>query len=307
MSRSVWIRGLASTAILAYLVSRIDMGAALVALIGVHPLHLATVLLLVGLDRLVMIGRWLLVLRGSGHRVAMKSVAWIFLVSSFVGSALPAGIGADAARAYTLSRRTDDPSEAVASVTIDRLAGILSLALLAAGGMLLWGAANTLPGGWVWLIATGTLTLALAVLFADRLGAPLIPASWRSSGPARAVMSLAHAVARYRDRRLTLAGVFALSVVVQLLRVWQAYLLGLGLGITVPFTYYLMFMPIGLLMLLLPISIAGFGLPQGAIVWLLRPQGVPDSLSFALSTLILLTGLAGNLPGAWLYARSKTQ
>ncbi|MEE2636424.1 MAG: lysylphosphatidylglycerol synthase transmembrane domain-containing protein, partial [Acidobacteriota bacterium] len=221
--------------------------------------------------------------------------------------ALPASIGADAARAYTLSRRTDDPSEAVASVTIDRLAGILSLALLAGGGTLLWGATdNTLSDGWVWLIATGTLTLALAVLFADRLGAPLIPASWRSSGPARTVMSLAHAVARYRDRRLTLALVLALSVVVQLLRVWQAYLLGLGLGITVPFAYYLVFMPFGLLMLLLPVSVAGFGLPQGAIVWLLRPQGVPDSLSFALSTLILLTGLAGNLPGAWLYARSKT-
>ena len=57
------------------------------------------------------------------------------------------------------------------------------------------------------------------------------------------------------------------------------------------------FMPIGLLMLLLPISVSGFGLPQGVIVWLLRPVGVADEQSFALSTLIVLTGLAGNLPG----------
>ena len=56
-------------------------------------------------------------------------------------------------------------------------------------------------------------------------------------------------------------------------------------------------MPLGLLMLLLPISISGFGAPQGVIVWLLRPMGVPDAQSFALSTLIVLTGLAGNLPG----------
>ena len=41
-----------------------------------------------------------------------------------------------------------------------------------------------------------------------------------------------------------------------------------------PFRYYLLFMPIGLLMLLLPISVSGFGLPQGVIVWLLRPLGV---------------------------------
>ena len=60
-------------------------------------------------------------------------------------------------------------------------------------------------------------------------------------------------------------------------------------------------MPVGLLMLLLPLSVSGFGLPQGVIVWLLRPLGVPDAQSFALSTLIVLSGLAGNLPGALLY------
>ena len=43
-----------------------------------------------------------------------------------------------------------------------------------------------------------------------------------------------------------------------------------------PFGYYLLFMPLGLLALLLPVSVSGFGVPQGVIVWLLRPQGVPS-------------------------------
>jgi len=120
-----------------------------------------------------------------------------------------------------------------------------------------------------------------------------------------ALVGLADALSRYRGRRATLAGVFVLSVIVQLLRVVQAYLLGLGLGIDVTLGYYLVVMPVGLLMLLLPVSVAGVGLPQGVIMWLLRPQGVPNDLSFALTTLIILTGLAGNFPGAWLYARSK--
>ena len=98
-----------------------------------------------------------------------------------------------------------------------------------------------------------------------------------------------------------------LSLVVQALRILQAWSIGLGLGIGVPIAYYLVFMPVGLLMLLLPISVSGFGVPQGVIVWLLRPLGVPDSQSFALSTLIVLAGLAGNLPGAWLYLRRGSQ
>ena len=40
------------------------------------------------------------------------------------------------------------------------------------------------------------------------------------------------------------------------------------------------------------------------------PAGAPDAQSFALSTLIVLTGLAGNLPGLWLWlagrGRSRT-
>jgi len=66
-------------------------------------------------------------------------------------------------------------------------------------------------------------------------------------------------------------------------------------------------MPLALLILLLPISISGFGLPQGAIVWLLQPVGVPDAQSLALSTLIVLTGLAGNLPGLWLWLRQRRE
>ncbi len=304
--RSVWVRGAISAAILAYLISGIDVSAAWAAIVQVDMLLLLAVLGLVGVDRSVMIGRWLLVLRGSGQRVAVKSVAWIFLVSSFIGTALPATIGSDAARAYTLSRRTDDTSEAIASVAVDRLFGVLSLGVLAATGALLWGSArDALPIGVVWTTAGLVVAGGASVFWADRLLRRLLPTSWHDKRAGVALVGLADALSRYRGRRATLAGVFVLSLIVQLLRVVQAYLLGLGLGIDVTLGYYLVVMPVGLLMLLLPVSVAGIGAPQGVIMWLLRPLGVPDELSLPLTTLIILTGLAGNLPGAWLYARSK--
>jgi uncharacterized membrane protein YbhN (UPF0104 family) len=94
-----------------------------------------------------------------------------------------------------------------------------------------------------------------------------------------------------------------LSIGVQLLRVLQAYLLGVAIGIDVPFSYYLLFMPAGLIALMMPISLAGFGAPQGLIVWLLQPRGVPEADALALSTLIVLSGIMANLPGAALYLR----
>jgi uncharacterized protein (TIRG00374 family) len=306
--RSVWLRGLISAAVLAYLASRIDTTASFAALLQVSLWHLAAVLALVAFDRGVMIGRWLLILRSSHQQVTVKSVAWIFLVTSFIGSALPAGVGTEAARAYTLARRIDNTSEAVASVAIDRLLGVLSLASLSVIGSLVWGSANgALPMSWVWMAVGLVAVISAWIFWADRLLRGILPLAWHKSRLGTSVIRLADALSRYRDRRPTLVAVFALSFLVQMLRVYQAYLLGLGLGIDVSLGYYLVFMPVGLLVLLLPVSVAGFGLPQGVIVWLLRPQGVPDTLSLALSTLIILTGLAGNLPGAWLYARSRKQ
>ena len=302
--RSTLIRLVITAAILAYLATRIDMAEAARAVAAIRGPHLLTVLGLVAIDRVVMVLRWILLLRASGIAISSRDATRLFLVSSFVGSFLPAGVGADAARAYGLARESTTGSEALASVAVDRLLGVLSLVVMGAVGLMVWD-----PGGrGDWRVAAAAVVVAgacVAVFWADQWLRWLVPAHRHEGSVTRRVLRLSDAVSRYRNRRGVLVHVMAWSLMVQLLRITQAYILALGLGMTVPFSYFLLFMPIGLLMLLLPISISGFGLPQGVIVWLLRPTGVPDTSSFALSTLIVLTGLAGNLPGLWLWLRSR--
>ncbi len=306
-----------TAAILAYLATRIDMAEAARATAAISLAHLILVLMMVAIDRAVMIVRWVLLLRASGNAISTSDATRLFLVSSFVGSFLPAGVGADAARAYGLTRASMNPqapspksqvppSEALASVAVDRLLGVVSLVLMAIIGVIAWAP----QGRTDWRIAAAiaaALAACVAVFWANELMRWLIPAHRQEGFLTRRVLRLTDAVGRYRDRRGVLVHVLVWSIVVQVLRITQAYLLALGLGMTVPFTYFLLFMPLGLLMLLLPISISGFGLPQGVIVWLLRPMGVPDSQSFALSTLIVLTGLAGNLPGMYLWLRKSSR
>jgi glycosyltransferase 2 family protein len=299
---SLWFRLLVTAAILGYLASQIDLTAAAAAVMSVSRTHLAAVLGLVAIDRMVMIWRWVLLLRASDVEITTARAASIFLTSSFVGSFLPAGVGGDLARAYRLSRATAAGSEAVASVAIDRLLGILSLLVMGIIGLVAWTPeVSAEPRAILGIILLAAISA--GAFYADRLVRGTLPKALHQSIVGRRLFELGDAVARYRDRRSVLLQVFGWSMVVQVLRITQAYLLGLGLAIAVPFRYYLLFMPVGLLMLLLPISISGFGLPQGVIVWLLRPMGVPDEQSFALSTLIVLTGLAGNLPGLVLWLR----
>ena len=98
-----------------------------------------------------MIWRWILLLRSSGSPISAGAAAHIFLVSSFVGSFLPAGVGGDAARAYALMRHTARGGEAVASVAIDRYLGVVALMLLGAAGAAIFGGPGVLRAsacGW---------------------------------------------------------------------------------------------------------------------------------------------------------------
>lgn len=302
LAGSWWLRAAITAAILGWLATRIDMRAAAAAVVSISRPHLALVLGLVAVDRVIMIWRWVLLLRAAGIPIGTADAARLFLTSSFVGSFLPAGVGGDAARAWGLSRVNAKMGDALASVVVDRMLGILSLAAMGAAGLAAW-----TPDGFDPLrVIAAVLVLALACVAAfwgDAIVRSAVPVH-RHGGPVvRRLLRLADAVARYRGHRGALAAVMAWSLLVQVLRIAQAWVLGLGLGLTVPFAYYLLVMPFGLLMLLLPISVSGFGLPQGVLVWLLRPMGVADTTSFALSTLILLTGLAGNLPGLVLWMR----
>jgi uncharacterized protein (TIRG00374 family) len=292
--------------ILAILAMGIDMGDSARAIARIDLRYLGAVLLLVAIDRAVMILRWILLLRAREIPVTTGEATRLFLVSSFVGSFLPAGVGADAARAYGLSRDSTTGSDAVASVAVDRLLGVLSLVVMAVVGVLAWSPEER--SDWRLLAAIAVLAAACGAAFwANELLRWVIPAHRHGRFFTRRLLKLADAMGRYRGHRGALLHVMAWSMVVQVLRVTQAYLLGLGLGMAVPYSYFLLFMPLGLLMLLLPISVSGFGVPQAAIVWLLKPMGVPDDQSFALSTLIILTGLAGNLPGLLLWLRQRRE
>jgi glycosyltransferase 2 family protein len=302
LSRSLWVRAVVTAVILALLFRKIPLSDVFSALSRLRLGPALTVLVLVAMDRCVMIWRWIILLRAAGQKVSTRSAIDIYLVSSFVGGVVPAA--ADVARAYSLRERTAQGSAAAASVAVDRVLGLLALVLMAIVGLIV--TRQSQPQHTSLGIAIALLAFVLgaaALLWTDRWVRALVPTASHSSRAGSQLLRLADAVAYYRDRPLALSWVAVLSGAVQVLRVLQAYVLGIGIGIDVPFTYYLLFMPIGLIALMLPISISGFGAPQGLIVWMLKPLGVPEADAFALSTLIVLSGIIANLPGALLYLR----
>jgi glycosyltransferase 2 family protein len=266
---------------------------------------LGVAIALVVVDRAVNAYRWVVLLRAltPGSRPPLGSVMQIFFVSSFVGNFLPS-IGGDVYRAYQLARLGVRSSEAAASVLMDRIVGVLSMVIVAAVALLFLRDLE-LPGVVPMLvIVTAACAAAAAAVFSSGVAGrlvevvQLIPIATVHS----AARKLMDAIRRYATHHGALLGVLALSVVVQLLRVVQAYCLGRALDLTLPMIVYFGFIPVITLVMQLPITVAGLGTTQYAFEWMFGRAGVPSAVSFALSLLFLALGTLGNLPGGLLYA-----
>ncbi|MBI2834019.1 MAG: flippase-like domain-containing protein [Acidobacteria bacterium] len=254
------------------------------------------------IDRALNAFRWLALLCvvPSAPRPALGAVLRIFFVSTFVGTFLPASVGGDAVRAYALSRRNVALSDSLASVVMDRALGVLSILMLGVVGLLLVRDLEVSRSaiGALALTTAGCVVMGL-IIFSARIDAVVRTLMDRLPGVvarqrARRVME---AVQRYSSFRTELANVVVVSVVVQMLRVLQAYFLGLAIGMTAPLAVYFAFIPVILLVMLLPITINGIGTSQAAFVWFFGRAGVPDAEAFTLSILFLALGLVGNIPG----------
>lgn len=289
-----------------YLLWRSDPSAVLEAAGRTQFSWLWIVVALVLVDRALMAYRWIVLLCvvEASTRPPVARLLQIFFVSTFVGSFLPASVGGDAVRAYSVSRERVSGADAVASVFMDRMLGVVSLLVMGIPGLLYTRgmASNAVViAGLAGTVAACAATMLL--VFNAGVGArfghllDLVPvAALRRLGP-----DIVLSIQRYARYRPQLLNVLASSVAVQILRVLQAYCLGRALGIPAALSTYFAFIPAILLIMLLPITINGLGTSQAAFVWFFAKAGVAQAAAFTLSVLFVGLQIIGNLPGALIY------
>jgi uncharacterized protein (TIRG00374 family) len=278
---------------------------------GADLTWLAGACALVIVDRVLMAYRWWILLCAVDvhRRPPLAVVLRIFFVSTFVGTFLPS-VGGDVYRAFSLSRHGVRSGQAAGSVLMDRLLGVLSMVIMAAAGLTGVDSPAATPG----VIGALAFTLAICALafgmvFSERLAAVGRGVSGWIPVPRaqRLAVDLIAAIRRFADARRELLGVLALSIAVQVLRILQAICLGRALGIPLPAALYFAFIPVIVLVMQLPVTIAGLGTGNWAFVTLFSQAGATRPDAFALSVLFIALGIIGNLPGAVLYAASPVE
>ena len=247
--------------------------------------------------------KWQVLLRSKGLLYPFPSLLSIVWISNFLGHFLPAAVGGDSVRMLTMARRSRRAPEAIATVLVERLTGVVSLAVLAVLGGLWsygrWGQSAIL----LLLVCPLVALLGGLVLIWSAPGNQVL--SWVINRfhrwPGYGFLVKVHeAVKDSRKQPVALVIALGISAVLQFSRVTIVYLLAKALGIQLFFGEALVLIPATLFVAMLPISIWGLGVQEGAFVVLLRLAGIGTLEAFALSLLSRLTALLANVPGGLL-------
>lgn len=279
---------------LSSLVPRWDLGAAL-------WLGAALALTLVGIVLSTI--RWRQVLRALGLPTQVWPLLSHSLAGLFVGNFLPSTIGGDVLRVSRLSAANGDRPDTFASVVLERLTGWLVLPVLTIVAMVVnpgLGRLGTASAVAI-AISVATLVLLAAVVVAvasPRLGGRIVgTAGWQ-----RAAAAVHVGLGQLRRHPVAAATVLAAGFAYQVVVVLTGLLAAQALGLDISLTAALAFMPAVAIAQVLPISLGGLGVREGAFVLFLGPLGVPAASAIALGLLVYGLNLAVSLLGAPAFA-----
>jgi hypothetical protein len=221
-----------------------------------------------------------------------------YMVGLFFNNFLPTKIGGDVVRVHDVARHSGRTAEAAASVIGERLLAGLALGLTAALALL---ASYQVSGGFSGVvIAVIIISGGIIAIFASR-SLRQLAGRWIKLPN---VFNIRQRLSRLSDSlylslkdRKMVAWVLVLSMVFQALVVLLAHVIFLALGVQVPLVYSFLFIPIISAIQMLPISVSGFGVREGAYVYFFGSVGlgathaVTASLMFwALVALVSLWG-----------------
>ena len=289
------------SALLIYLIARnLDLHALGKTAASLSPAALAGALALQLASNGTAAFRWYLIMRALGFAGTFAFYLRSFFKGAFFNQGLPASIGGDGVRILDAARIAGKREDAFFGVFIDRFIGLAGLLLLNVLAVAI--SHGVLPASmYVPLLAVmSLLLLALAGLFfLHRL--PLFQRNTvlgyigRLSGRYHQVYSSPAA--------LTLQT--GLSLLTHFLAMASFYVLGNGLGLHFPLPIYLALVLPVVLLTILPISLAGWGVRESAMVGLFLLIGADREIVLSLSVIYGLINLTASLPGLGVYLLQK--
>jgi len=236
--------------------------------------------------------RWNILLNG---RYTVGKLFSLHMIGNFFNTILPGTLGGDAVKGYYLYRDANKAGVSFGSVFLDRYLGLFARLFLGlVSGMAAFAELRTIGMHWA-IPALFSLFIAGSLLvFRYRIG--------KRFGSIADFYDYAHSLLKQKQALLK---AFLLSLIIQALLIAMIAAVALGIGQRLSFTELFVFVPIIMTVMIIPLSISGFGVREGAFVVLFGLTGISPSISVSISFLWFLSTAAASLIGLVEYLRFR--
>jgi hypothetical protein len=239
----------------------------------------------------------------------------VSFVGVFFNNFLPSTIGGDAYRTFHMSLMFPEGgmSRALSIVYIDRVVGLLGMGLLGLVSLILGMGEIALPsnitGGIVLLFAGLIIGLVFSItprFHTFVLSLLAVVLGGRGKEFQRKVALLFTRLAAYCDRFSLLMTALSLSVFLRIVWIYGCYVVALSLGVDVPFSAFLVVVPLIELLRMLPVTFQGIGVREGLFIFFFGYYGVSPSDATLLAIIIyLLLNVNGIVGGILFFCKQK--
>lgn len=250
---------------------------------------LALGLLLVGPIYFIAAFRWWLLLRARGLAVTLSNAFRLSMVGCFFNYCMPGSTGGDLVKAYYAAKGAAHRPDAVMTVIIDRVVGLLGLVVLAAiAGCLVNEPRVNQVTTLVWMLLAVIVVIS-AFYFSrnlrqwtglDRLLSKVLK-------PGSILSKIEQAASAYANHKGVVTFSIAMSLVVHTLIAVSGALAGYALGMQTPLTLMLAVIPILILVAAVPISYQGFGFMEVLAIRLLATPGLANANQIVVMLLLI--------------------
>jgi len=287
-----------SAGLIALVLSKIDLGALKDRLLAPDAAALAATIALAAVQVVVVAWRFGRVLAALGRPIGLGEAVTINMIGLFFNQSLPSTVGGDAMRIWRLVQRGASLGAAVNGVLLDRITALIGIVILIALTLpLLFDLVeDRRPVIAFTIVLAGGIVGIVLVLSIRR--APVFLERWRV---VRGVGALLGDLRRVVLQPRHSAPVLGVAVIGHLMTTAIVYGLALAYGVGVGYVECLVLVSPVVLISVVPISIAGWGVREGAMVAAFALVGIAATEALVVSVTFGLVSVLLGLPGGLVF------
>lgn len=294
------IKAIITLVLFYFLLSYIDIDELFAVLAKSHGGFLLIAILLQILSTYLAAYRWQLIMQMLNFKEDLSFYVKSYFKGTYFNQILPSSIGGDAVRMIELSALGYDKKDVVFGVSVDRVLGLIGLLVLNFFSNILFFGAFPL---WLYqlinLITVTALVGFLLLFFINNIR------FIKEIKGVNLFYRLAIRLNNLYHSKITLFKHILISVLVQLISVLVIYAVALSIEVKITLDLFLIAIPPIFLLTIIPISLAGWGVREGAMVGIFMLIGADKEEILALSIIYGLLLMISALPGAYIWVKGK--